>query len=106
MGRLLFPKIPFLEIVDFDFKELLWFVCQKLVDGFIATRPGRIVVFIKQHDPSGADAGIEKLQGVFVGLVEVTIEMDEGQSDIPVIRKSVAEITFDQAHAGRKAEPQ
>jgi hypothetical protein len=51
-----------LVIIHFDELKLLWFAGQEFIHGFLAPRPRRFVVVVRQDDASGTQTGIEKFQ--------------------------------------------
>src|SRR5579863_6014582 len=76
---LLFNQIPFLIVVAGCHLEFLRFADEKLVGGFVATRPRRVVVFVEKNDAGWIEPGIKKLQPFAVRFVQVYIEVDKAE---------------------------
>jgi hypothetical protein len=75
--RLLFNQVIFLVVVAGRCFKSRWFIRQESVQGLVAA--WRVIVFVQQNDASFYHARIEVLDALFVGRVEIDVEVDEAE---------------------------
>ena len=93
---ILFLNKKFLIIIHSDARRFFYFFCQELVNGEIAARPRWVIVLVEQDDPAWRHPGIKITQRLFVGIVNVAVEMDKTEASRGQRFKSISEISGDQ----------
>jgi hypothetical protein len=75
-----FDEIPFLVVVHLYQLKTFGLSHHELVNGLVAARPRGIVVLIEQNDASRDDPRIEEPEAVAVRIIQVNVEMHEGET--------------------------